>query len=131
MADPTYGVFFMGSELQTMNAQNKLALWAERVSAYRSSDLSVRDWCKENDICEQTYYRWQRKLYGIVKAQQEQSRFAEITPARACSGKAAVTVRIAGTEVDIHSGTDEETVSMVLRLLKSCGTILTELTWRG
>ena len=49
------GVFFMGSELQTMNGQNKLALWAERVSACRSSDLSVRDWCKENDICEQTY----------------------------------------------------------------------------
>ena len=23
------GVFFMGSELQTMNGQNKLALWAE------------------------------------------------------------------------------------------------------
>ena len=77
----------MGSELQTMNGQNKLALWAERVSACRSSDLSVREWCKENDICEQTYYRWQRKLYGIVKAQQEQSRFAEITPARVCSGK--------------------------------------------
>ena len=121
----------MGSELQTMNAQNKLALWAERVSACRSSDLSVRDWCKENDICEQIYYRWRRKLYGIVKAQQEQFRFAEIAPARVCSGKATVTVRIAGTEVDIHSGTDEETVSMVLRLLKSCGTILTELTWRG
>lgn len=114
------GVFFMGSELQTMNGQNKLALWAERVSACRSSDLSVRYWCKENDICEQTYYRWQRKLYGIVKAQQEQSRFAEITPARVCSGKAAATVRIAGTEVDIHSGADEETVGMVLRLLNSC-----------
>ena len=51
----------MGSELQTMNGQNKLALWAERVSACRSSALSVRAWCKENDICEQTYYRWQRK----------------------------------------------------------------------
>jgi hypothetical protein len=41
------GVFFMGSQLQAMNGQNKLALWAERVSACRSSDLSVRDWCKE------------------------------------------------------------------------------------
>mgnify|MGYP006934512809 CR=1 FL=1 len=36
----------MGSELQTINGQNKLALWAERVSACRSSDQSVRDWCK-------------------------------------------------------------------------------------
>ena len=74
------GVFFMGSELQTMNGQNKLALWTDRVSASRSSDLSVRDWCKEIDICEQCSLGWQRKLYGIVKVQQEQSRFAEITP---------------------------------------------------
>ena len=86
----------------------------EMAAFYTRGGLTV------TDICEQTYYRWQRKLYGIVKAQQEQSRFAEITPARVCSGKAAVTVRIAGTEVDIHSGADEETVGMVLRLLKSC-----------
>ena len=114
------GVFFMGSELQTMNGQNKLALWAERVSACRSSDLSVRDWCKENDISEPTYYRWQKKLYGIAKAQQEQPRFAEITPTQITSSPAAVTVRFAGAEIDIQNGADEEIVGMVLRLLKSC-----------
>ena len=114
------GVFFMGSELQTVNGQNKLALWAERVSACRSSDLSVRDWCRENEICEQTYYRWQRKLYGIAKAQQEKPRFAEITPAQITSGQAAVTVRINGAEIDIQNGADEETVGMVLRLMRSC-----------
>ena len=114
------GVFFMGSELQTMNGQNKLALWAERVSACRSSALSVRDWCRENDICEQTYYRWQRKLYGIAKAQQEQPRFAEITPTQITSSSAAVTVRFAGAEIDIQNGANEETVGMVLRVLKSC-----------
>ena len=110
----------MGSELQTMNGQNKLALWAERVSACRSSDLSVRDWCKENDISEPTYYRWKKKLYGIAKAQQEQPRFAEITPTHMTSGPTAVTMRIAGAEIDIQNGADEETVGMVLRLLKSC-----------
>ena len=114
------GVFFMGSELQTVNGQNKLALWAERVSACRSSDLSVIDWCRENEICEQTYYRWQRKLYGIARAQQEQPLFAEITPAQITSGQTSVTVRVAGAEIDIQNGADEETVAMVLRLLKSC-----------
>lgn len=98
----------------------KLALWAERVSACRSSDLSVRDWCKENNISEPTYYRWQKKLYGIAKAQQEQPRFAEITPTQITSSPAAVTVRFAGAEIDIQNGADEETVGMVLRLLKSC-----------
>ena len=53
----------MGSELQTMNGQNKLALWAERVSACRSSDQSVRGWCKANGICEQTFYSGADKIY--------------------------------------------------------------------
>ena len=110
----------MSSELQTMNGQNKLTLWAERVSACRSSALGVRDWCRENEICEQTYYRWQKKLYGIAKAQQEQPRFSEITPAQITPGLAAVTVRISGAEIDIQNGADEETVAMALRLLKSC-----------
>ena len=110
----------MGSELQTMNGQNKLALWADRVSACRSSDQSVRDWCKANGICEQTFYRWQRKLYGIVKAQQNDPCFAEVTSMVHSSADVAVTVRIAGAEADIHSGADAETVGMVLRMLKSC-----------
>ncbi len=48
------GVFFVSRELQTINQQNKLALWAGRISECRSSGQNVKDWCKENGICEQT-----------------------------------------------------------------------------
>ena len=44
----------MARELQTLNEQDKLALWAERVQACRSSGRTVKDWCKENAIREQT-----------------------------------------------------------------------------
>ena len=114
------GVFFMGSELQTVNGQNKLAPWAERVSACRSSDQSVRDWCKANGICEQTFYRWQKKLYGLAKAQQNGPCFAEVTPVCRDAGSIAITVRIDGVEADVHNGADRGTVKMVLGLLKSC-----------
>ena len=80
-------------EHQTMNDQNKLAIWAERISACRSSDLSVMDLCKKNDFCEQTDYRRQRKLYGIAGAQQNQPRFTEITPTHIASDQATVTMR--------------------------------------
>ena len=83
-------------ELQTRNAQNKLALWAGRISECRNSGQNVKDWCKENGICEQTYYRWQKRLFEIAKAQQE-VQFAEVTPVQPVrSGNVAVTVRIAG-----------------------------------
>ena len=114
------GVFFVSRELQTMNQQNKLALWAGRISECRSSGQNVKVWCKENGICEQTYYRWQKRLFEMAQAQQE-VQFAEVTPVQFVrSANVAVTVRIAGAEADIHSGADTATVETVLRILKSC-----------
>ena len=114
------GVFFVSRELQTLNQQNKLAVWAGRISECRSSGQNVKVWCKENGICEQTYYRWQKRLFEMAKTQQE-IQFAEVTPVQSVhSGNVAVTVRIAGAEADIHGGADAATVETVLRILKSC-----------
>ena len=91
----------MGRELQTLNEQNKLALWAERISECRNSGQNVKTWCKENGICEQTYYKWQRRLFEIAQAQQKVS-FAEVPPEQPVrSGSVAVTVRISGAEADM------------------------------
>ena len=110
----------MSRELQSMNQQNKLALWAGRISECRNSGQNVKVWCKENGICEQTYYRWQKRLFEILRAQQE-IQFAEVTPVQPVrSGNVAVTVRIAGAEADICNGADAGTVETVLRILKSC-----------
>ena len=110
----------MGKDLQTLNGQNKLALWAGRIAECRNSGQNVKAWCRENGVCEQTYYKWQRRLFEMAQAQQE-VRFAEVTPVLTSRcGNVAVTVRIAGTEADIHSGADAATVEAVLRILKSC-----------
>ena len=110
----------MSSELREITAQNKLAEWAGKITACRNSGQPVKTWCKENGVCEQTYYKWQKRLFEMAQTQQE-IQFAEVTPVRpvAC-GNVAVTVRIAGAEADIHSGADTATVEMVLRFLKSC-----------
>ena len=113
------GVIFMSKDLQTLNGQNKLALWAGRISECRNSGQNVKAWCRENGVCEQTYYKWQRKLFEMVKTRQEVP-FAEVTPSTARLGNVAVTVRIAGAEADICSGADAATVETVLRFLKSC-----------
>ncbi len=111
----------MAQDLQALNVQNKMAEWAARISECRSSGKSVKSWCKENGVCEQTYYKWQRKLFALAKARQE-TQFAEVTPmyAQCRSGDIAVTIRIAGGEADIHAGADAGTIETVLRILKSC-----------
>ena len=110
----------MGKDLQTHNGENKLNLWAGRIRECRNSGQNVKVWCRENGICEQTYYKWQRRLFEMAQAQQELS-FAEVTPVRpAAYSNVAVTVRIAGAEADIHTGADAAIVEMALRILKSC-----------
>ena len=114
------GVFFVGKDLQTLNGQNKLALWAGRILECRNSGQNVKAWCRETGVCEQTYYKWQKRLFEMAQAQQE-VQFADVTPVYpSCCNNIAVTVQISGAEADIHSGADAGTVETVLRFLKSC-----------
>ncbi len=102
----------MSRDLQTLNGQNKLALWAGRISECRNSGQTIKVWCQGNGICEQTYYRWQKRLFELAKAQQE-VQFAEVTPEQPVhADNVAETVRVAGA--------DAATVETVLRILKSC-----------
>ena len=54
-------------ELRQLNEQNKLAIWAERITECRNSGQSVLAWCKEHGICSQTYYKWQKRLFSVGK----------------------------------------------------------------
>ena len=101
----------MGKDLQTLNGQNKLTRWTGRISEYRNSDKNVKNWCRENGVCEQTYYKWQKRLFEMAQAQQH-VQFAEVTPMQSqLYGNVAITVRFAGVEADIHSGADVASLS--------------------
>ena len=110
----------MSSALQILNENNKVSEWAARITECRNSSLRVQEWCAANHLCTQTYYRWQKRLFELAKAQQT-VQFAEVTPVQSGQrSNVAVTVRINGAEADIHSGADAATVETVLRILKSC-----------
>ena len=82
--------------------------------------MSVRQWCQENSVNISSYYKWQRKVYAAAQALQERS-FGEVKPVQpAAVGDVAVTLRIAGAELDIHNGADAATVEAVLWAVKSC-----------
>lgn len=89
----------MSRGLQTLNSQNKLALWSERIQACRSSGMNVKDWCRENEICKQTYCRWQRKLFEMTVSQSGPM-FVEM-PVRSNSITAA-TIHSGELSIDIH-----------------------------
>ena len=65
----------MEQGLQKLNAGQRTAVWAERIAACRSSDLTVRAWCREKQLSEKTYYYWQHRLFKL--AAEQQASFAE------------------------------------------------------
>lgn len=106
----------MEKSLQTLNRQEKVAVWSERIAACRSSGISVRAWCEGNGISTASYYKWQKKLFCL--AAQTSPQFAEVCVAPAA--KISATVHLGNVSVDVHSGADAETTAMVLQILQSC-----------
>ena len=106
----------MEKRIQTLNRQEKIAVWSERIAACRSSGISVRAWCEGNGISTASYYKWQKKLFCL--AAQSSPQFAEVYVAPAA--KISATVHLGNVSVDIHSGADAETTAMLLRILQSC-----------
>ncbi len=39
----------------------QVPIWQERIRQCRSSGMTVRRWCEENQIQAKTYYRWEKR----------------------------------------------------------------------
>lgn len=109
----------MNHDLQEINHNNQISMWAERVSACRSSGLTVRQWCKDNGVAQATYYSWQKKVLQAVQ-QQHEIYFSEIPAEQTVSNHIIATVKLGELQADIYSGADAETVRNVIAALKSC-----------
>ena len=112
----------MEQRLQKINATQRVQIWAERIAECRGSGLSVREWCRDNEISEKTYYYWQKKLYQQMVCTAEQVSFAEIPRAVQTDRCGEVTAKISmpGASVEIYPGADAETIRGIIEALRSC-----------
>ena len=108
----------MEQGLQKLNADQRLAVWTQRITDCRSSGISVKRWCMENGISEKTYYYWQRRIFRMAQEQQTPE-FAELRSFQAVSS-AVASLSISGVSVQVHAGADEQTLSALFRALSSC-----------
>ncbi len=117
--------------LQTLNQQQRLQKWIQRVADCRSSGMRVEAWCFANGVARNTYYRWQRIVFDFLanqnkpmpelkKREQSSPTFAALPepPAYSRSGAAAATIHLADYSIDIYDGTSEETLQTILRVLR-------------
>ena len=93
----------------------KLQEWAARIQDCRSSGLSVRAWCRQEEINAATYYRWERELLALAETEPCSSvsaaRFAELPAPKRGSRNVAersATLHIGNASLDIYPGCDTE-----------------------
>ena len=89
----------------------KLQEWSARIQDCRSSGLSVRAWCRQEEINAATYYRWERELLALAETEPCSSvsavRFAEFPAPKRGSCNVAYWKRQSGYLSRVRYGTAE------------------------
>ena len=109
----------MSKGIQIIKENNNLAEWSRQVEEYRSSGLSVRAWCEQNQIAVSTFHYRQQKVW---KALQKSSQFVEVPLSlnESHNNNIAALVKFGSICAEVHNGADEATLASLFRVLKSC-----------
>ena len=104
--------------------------WQERIMECRSSGKTVQQWCKEQQICTTTYYRWEREIFGGIGKKEKESQALAVagpqfvpvsaTTPSSTPGHPIMTLRSGTASVDIYAGAGASEIEAVCRALKLC-----------
>jgi hypothetical protein len=93
--------------------------WAERIAAQQCSGISVKQFCKEQELTEYSFYAWRKRL----QKRQEPVRFA-LVDRRAARLESATEATLelvltTGERLRIGAGVDTATLRTVLEALRT------------
>jgi len=109
-------------------AEYRLSQWARIVQERINGGLSIREYCKQIGICENTYFYWQRRLREVACQQLTAPGFVEVAiqepptppalPAHvAASAPSQLSVEVAGVRITADSEYPPEQLAALLREL--------------
>jgi len=109
-------------------SEYRLAHWAQALRDRTDRGLSIRAYCEEIGIHENTFFYWQRKLReaacsGIQTAAAEEKHLVPNGWTLCVKGEQAqtqdLTVEVGGCRIMVRADTDPELLTKVCRALKS------------
>jgi len=107
-------------------SEYRLTHWAQAMRDRADRGLSIRAYCEETGIHENTYFYWQRKLREAacseIQPSTEEKRLVPNGWALCVKGEQAqtqgLTVEVGGCRITVGTETDPELLSKVCRVLK-------------
>ena len=106
--------------------QARLKEWELAIQECRSSELSVKQWCRERGITTTTYYRWEREVLSSATPRLPEAApevFVEIpNPSRQCQNVAepSATLRIGESSIELYQEIGPELMLAIIKGLRSC-----------
>lgn len=120
----------MDNSLKALATNQLSQLWSERVKDCRSSGLSVKVWCSNNNVKVSTYYTWQKRLFKALtetveeaSLAQSKTEFAEIPREHIqpiSNQVPAATIVVGETSVEVYNSIQPELLQAILKGLKEC-----------
>lgn len=102
--------------------------WKSIIAACQSSDMTVKVWCEQNNVCMQSYYRNLRKfreeLCDALPIQTAESKermsFKKLELAPQVNlAQSRILVHLHSATLEVQEGVSQQTVETVLLALKS------------
>lgn len=105
------------------------AQWQDLIKEQSQSGLSIREWCRRNNMSHGKFYYWQRVIReeALIKAGTlaltGQNQFVELKPSepelrfRSSNQGSCAILRSNGSEVEVLNGADSNTLALILNLI--------------
>ncbi|MEG2375022.1 MAG: hypothetical protein RSB43_11555 [Niameybacter sp.] len=104
-----------------MSRQANYHLWSERVAAYRSSRLTLKVWCLENNLSKSTMQYWITKLNKEATASHIEWSSVEVSPKDQLTqneGESGVSLKFRELEITLQKDFHPHTLSNLLDVLQ-------------
>lgn len=104
--------------------------WQKRIQECQASGMPVAHWCKQNGYCEQTYYKYLKRIREElienlpspidVNTSEKPAVFKRLeVQAPLPNTQAAVIIRLGAATIEVNEGTSQQTIQAVLLALQS------------
>ena len=111
------------ADVLAMRSEYRLQHWAQVVKSCNTSGLSNREFCRQHQIAEKTYYYWLRRLREAGASQMEDRTptLIQLDPAQPASPQETddmLYIRFRGAELTLPGRTDMDTVAALLKSIQ-------------
>ena len=110
-----------------LKAQMHMQEWSKLIEARQDSGLSIKEWCRQNNLPESRYYYYLKKLRLaaceiLPSERRDDSQFALVpnharVSSRAATRSSNIKIILSNSVVEIGEGADEAQVKFTLEVL--------------